>query len=264
MTPIAGSRWSAVWSRGTVVGSADSPMGIIAWRLKLLLLSFLLSLDAAGCGARSGGERPDSSPTPRVPLSPPITVLSSTQGITRGETVYRMADGPNEGILRYDETGKTLRFSFRHNSGRPAEPGVPIERKMALLRQLLERFFADRGRAESYSFGIGGYREMGPRLAAAAARSSLWDSETGRPRRGSLPEAVTRLFNESRAYSELARLVEELGYELRVSAVEKVVVVRVRDLDESTRASLGMGVPPDARLPFSAETYFTMERKGSR
>ncbi len=101
------------------------------------------------------------------------------------------------------------------------------------------------------------------RLALAAARSPGWDKLRGAPRRGDVNGFVRGLANDALIYEELRNVFLAASLQLRMSAVEKVLVLRARDLPFGSRLR-ERGVKPEDKLPFDCQAWFSVARLPDR
>ncbi len=102
---------------------------------------------------------------------------------------------------------------------------------------------------------------MSLRLALAAKRSVEWDVSKGEPRNGDINGWVRRLANEALIYPELLTVFRQSGLEVRLSAVEKVLVLPAQKLPfyADLRAR---GVRASDKLPFDCQAWFSMGPAG--
>lgn len=105
--------------------------------------------------------------------------------------------------------------------------------------------------------GLGQYRELGQRIAAAAAADPGWDARRARPRTGPASPFVERLARAPGMLVELERLFAPFGLAPRLVSVEKVMVERADRIDKGVL--LGYGIAPAARLPFDMIAWFRLE-----
>ncbi len=99
--------------------------------------------------------------------------------------------------------------------------------------------------------------EMSKRLALAAFRSPAWDNQHGRPAQGHSNDAVRKLANDATIFVELRSLFAEFGYQIRVSAVEKVLVTAAHQLP-FFGALASQGIGKDDRLPYDCLIWFSI------
>ncbi len=103
---------------------------------------------------------------------------------------------------------------------------------------------------------------MAARLAVAAKRSPHWDSARGRPRNGDVNGSVRTLANDAGIYEELRPVFAQAGLELRLSSVEKVLILPAGQLPFFERLR-NSGVRPADRLPFDCQTWFSVRPIGT-
>jgi len=59
----------------------------------------------------------------------------------------------------------------------------------------------------------------------------------------------------------LTEVFGEFSYAFRATAVENILVSRVKDLEAADKAELGSNETPDAKFPSSASIYYTLTPK---
>jgi hypothetical protein len=89
------------------------------------------------------------------------------------------------------------------------------------------------------------------RLALAALASPDWNPSSGQPRSGHANPFIRDLANQTLLYRELHDAFLAQNYEIRLSSVEKVLVLPARQLPFLQRNT-------PARLPFDAMTWFSL------
>ncbi len=99
------------------------------------------------------------------------------------------------------------------------------------------------------------------RLALAAKRAADWDAVRGRPRGGDINGWVRKLANENSIYAELSPVFRESGFEIRLAAVEKVLVQRARSLPFFERLREA-GTRPEEKVPFDCQAWFSLRPAG--
>lgn len=155
-------------------------------------------------------------------------------------------------LLQFDAWHEGDRYRMR------AKTDLPISRKMELLRPLMERMFQTEKSERAYSFTIAGYEELGQRLLALASKSKEWNRHSGYSRQGH--SFIVELLNHGDAYPELAQTVGEFNYQVRVSSVEKIMVLPVSRLTSEERASITGPVKNTDKFPANALIYFMLTR----
>jgi hypothetical protein len=89
----------------------------------------------------------------------------------------------------------------------------------------------------------------------AAHQTRDWDSRRGKPARGHENAFVRMIANQALIYPELKALFETQGLAIEVSCVEKVLVLKARDLPCYPELKT-LGVRPDEKLPFDGQLWF--------
>ena len=141
--------------------------------------------------------------------------------------------------------------------------GLPLGEQAPLIADLLRRVPAP---FQTLSWGRlcpDGARDltMPVRLALAARRSLGWDARRGVPHAGDPNGFVRKLANDALIYRELQRVFAAAGLDLRLAAVEKVLVLSARELPFFDRLRAG-GARPSDKLPFDCQAWFSV-RPGS-
>lgn len=136
----------------------------------------------------------------------------------------------------------------------PAEQSRLVSRLLAKVRPSLRTLYWGRlypdGKPDP---------ALAMRLALAAKRSPLWDARRGHARNGDLNLLARKLANDAPIYSELREVFRQAGLEIRVSAVEKVLVLPAAQLPFFDRFPKGEVNAAD-RLPFDCQTWFSVTR----
>ena len=161
-------------------------------------------------------------------------------------TVYKSE--LNRGVIRH-----------RSDCGRPPGEQAPLIAKV--LRKVIE---TDAGAAQfrTLSWGrlySGGTCDatMALRLALAAKRSAEWDAARGAPQGGDINGWARKLANDAPIYEELRPVFRNAGLEIRLSGVEKVLVMPAGRLPffEKLREA---GVRAEDKLPFDFQAWFSV------
>jgi hypothetical protein len=98
---------------------------------------------------------------------------------------------------------------------------------------------------------------MAVRLALVAKRSAEWDAARGAPRDGDINGWVRESANEEQIYAELIPVFREVGLEIRIASVEKVLVLPAGELPFSERLQ-EEGARAADKLPFDCQTWFSV------
>jgi hypothetical protein len=182
---------------------------------------------------------------------------------TIGETTYSISAAPDCRI------GWTIRDSELNRAviSHRASCGLSLEEQAPLLGQLLARILRDHpepGRFQTIHWGRilpDGARDttMAARLAVAAKRSPKWDAARGAPREGGINSMARELANEAGIYRELIPVFRKKTLSIRLSSVEKVLVIPAGELRffESLEKE---GAGREDRLPFDFQAWFAIRR----
>jgi hypothetical protein len=190
-----------------------------------------------------------------------IAVETVAAGIWKGFTRFEISCGENTGRLFFGKNGNSLRYVVMRAHEDSDAASIPSALRSVMLATLLERSFEVDGRQARYSFATSAFPEIGARLAAAAAESPRWNPKTGRPRDTTIGRFVRRLMNERRTYPELAKVFGDLGYNLRVSGTEDILVLPIARMTAAEKQFVKEDVLQGERLPVSAATYFIVEKR---
>ena len=98
---------------------------------------------------------------------------------------------------------------------------------------------------------------MPARLALAAKRSAEWDAAKGAPRSGDANGWVRKLANEALTYAELLPVFSQSGLEIKLTSVEKVLVLPAGRLPFFEKLREG-GVRAQDRVPFDCQIWFSV------
>ncbi len=161
--------------------------------------------------------------------------------------------------------------------GHRSECRLPLAGQAPLLAALLEKLLERSPHPNGYHTLFWGRLhpdgkpnpEMAMRLMLSAKRSAAWDTARGAPRNGGINGFVRDVLNQASAYAELKDVFHKAGLDLRVSAVEKVLVLRAGELTFYDRFQ-GSEIQAADRLPFDCMAWFAITaadaqpRTGSR
>jgi hypothetical protein len=190
-----------------------------------------------------------------------IVVETVPAGIWKGFTLFKMSCGEVTGQLFFGKHGNSLRYVVMRADQDSDAASIPTWLRSQMLQKLLERSFDVVGRQPRYSFATSAFPEIGARLAAASAESSSWDRKTGRARHTTTSHFAQCLMNEQQTYPELIDVFGTLGYNLRVGGTEDILVLPVGRMNASDKQFIKVHLLPSDKLPVSAATYFTVERR---
>ena len=171
-----------------------------------------------------------------LPRGPKIIVLHKDDF---KETVYALEDN-SISLTTYDtELNKDI-LHLRSNSE------LPLKEQVAIISRILNKVPKDR-QFRTFFIGrllnaFGADRTLSERLSSAASQSSLWDKQKGRPHTGHENQCVKEIANQAMIYPELKEMFSHHGYEIQVSAVEKVLI------------------DPQTKLPYDCQTWFSLSR----
>ena len=190
-----------------------------------------------------------------------IVVETVPGGICKGFTLFKMSCGEVTGQLFFGKHGNSLRYVVMRADQDSDAASIPTWLRSQMLQKLLERSFDVVGRQPRYSFATSAFPEIGARLAAASAESSSWDRKTGRARHTTTGHFAQCLMNEQQTYPELIDVFGTLGYNLRVGGTEDILVLPVGRMNAGDKQFIKVHLLPSDKLPVSAATYFTVERR---
>ncbi|HYQ47853.1 MAG TPA: hypothetical protein VEP69_02200, partial [Thermodesulfovibrionales bacterium] len=178
---------------------------------------------------------------------------------SRDATIYRISS--KDCSITWTAYGSELnRGVVKHSSRCPD----PLSSQLPLMSEILKEFLARDAYAAVFRtlFWGGLVPETGPsalempfRLALAAHRSPGWDAKKGRPVRGDINGFVKDLANRDPIYPELKELFGHFQKSITLAAVEKVRVMKAKDLLFYERLS-AEGVQAAAKLPFDCMAWF--------
>ncbi len=197
--------------------------------------------------------------TPFLLLCAPVLACSGARGQEEAATfTVRSGDCSISWQILPSENN---RVTVQHR----ADCGLPPAERAPLIAELLRKVPAP---FQTLSWGRlcpDGARDvtMPVRLALAARHSPGWDARRGVPRAGDPNGFVRKLANDTLIYGELQRVFAAAGLELRLAAVEKVLVLRARELPFFDRLRAG-GARPSDRLPFDCQAWFSVRPGGGK
>ena len=171
-----------------------------------------------------------------LPKGPKIIILH--KGDVK-ETVYSLEDR-SLSLTTYDTEINKHILRLSSNSG------LPLTEQVEIISTILKKLPRER-QFSTFFIGrlldaFGADKTLSERLSLAAAQSPLWDKEKGRPRSGHENRGVKEIANQAMIYAELKEMFARHGYEIQVSAVEKVLI------------------DPKTKLPYDCITWFSLNR----
>ncbi len=187
-----------------------------------------------------------------------LALLLAPPAITRTEApqgpVYTLHDGPCQ-IALESFTSDLNRHVLRFRPDCPL-PFAELAPRLALLFRHLLDHDPEPARFTSLFWGrlhpdAAKDATLARRLALAAHASPAWNPSTGRPRSGHANPFIRDLANQTLIYRELHEAFLAQNHEIRLSSVEKVLVLPARQLP-----FLQLNTP--ARLPFDAMIWFSL------
>ena len=181
-----------------------------------------------------------------------------------GETTYSEVQGECRVAWIVADT-ELNRAVIRHRS----ECSLPLAGQVPIIAKIMHRVLvtpADYDRFHTLDWGRlhpDGHPDptMAMRLALAARRSPQWDAVLGRPRTGDINGFVRKLANDALIYAELRDMFRAAGLEIRVAAVEKVLVLRARQLPFFDRLG-STTIKPADKVPYDCMTWFSISKAG--
>ena len=230
-----------------------------ARRTRLALVAILLMLAlTVFAGSSNGADNPNSvmaTSKPEVLVEAnadlkEVTYTISESGCKITWTLY--TSGINQGVLMH-RTSCT----------------APLRNQAILMEGLLERILIDHpGPDALHSIYWGriapdfvGCTDMSLRLTLAAGQSTSWDRRNGKPFKGHPNHFVAKIAEQQHIHSEMADLFKRYGMQLKVSDVEKVLVVKVAALP-CYPVLKSCGVRAGDKLPFDCQLWFAVHPAG--
>jgi hypothetical protein len=214
-------------------------------------IALLITISAAGA------TRPGLCAEPQEAAPAVIVQHDSTSGQTTYEISARdcritwttFASEPDRGVIR-------------HRS----DCALSLGEQAPLLAKLLRTALSAEGGANGFrALNWGriypdGARDatLAVRLALAATGSREWDAAKGSPRRGDLNAWVKKIANEASIHSDLLPVFRASGLHIRLSSVEKVLVLPAGKLP-FYGGLREKGVPAADRVPFDFQAWFSLE-----
>ena len=184
-------------------------------------------------------------------------------------TTYSLSQGTDHAELILDRSrDPRLKPELRFNvwqgdvQSHAANAALPIERRLAYFRPLMERLLATEKPEPVYRLLFYGYAELNDRIPELAARDAGWDRRTGGPVRKSVGYGYLQdLLNRSTAYRELAEATASLHYRTRIDGgMEELRVLPVLKLTDAQRSHLPTDVKPTDLLPARVAIRFTLTK----
>jgi hypothetical protein len=156
---------------------------------------------------------------------------------------------------------ETSRGVIRHR----ADCGLTLGAQAPLIAKVLRK--AMESKAEAAQFRTLSWGRLYPdgardatlavRLALAAKHSPEWDAARGVPRGGDINGWVRKLANDALIYEELRPVFREVGLEIRLASVEKVLILPAGKLPFFDKLREG-GAQAKDKLPFDCQTWFSV------
>ncbi len=144
-----------------------------------------------------------------------------------------------------------------------SECSVPLSDQTQLIRELLKSIQGETTIAiRTLDWGRlcpDGPKDvtMPARLAAAAKKSSDWNSVYGKARSPDINGVVRKIADEAMIYRELSTAFQETGLVIKLASVEKVLVAPAAELPFYGLLK-NQGVNPKDRLPYDFQTWFSV------
>jgi len=165
-------------------------------------------------------------------------------------------------VNEFKDTKNIKIFYPQHDSSYKCS--IPFKNKLSLYQELLRQITNDWEKSRITSFCTSSFESLNfpqawsETLALASHESLDWnDYKKNYPRHkgnNSSNDILVKIVNEKNIYQELANLFLASGLELKLSSVEKVFALPLKDLPfkESLKTK---GVPEKARLIYDAGTF---------
>lgn len=188
-----------------------------------------------------------------------LLALAAQPAIERCVEPHRTLYTATEGDCRISlETypGELNRRGLHYRASCPLPFAEQAPRLASLLRHVIEAEGSDPARFNTLFWGrlhpdAATDHTLASRLSRAAQDSPLWNPATGRPRRGDPNSFAIRLANDAAIFRELQLALRAIGYDARVTSMEKLLVLPARRLPF-------LNTPSSARLPFDAMTWLSL------
>jgi hypothetical protein len=227
-----------------------------------------------GCATNAPIKPPEAAPLPKVerasdapvsaaeskvvqPAPSEVTPVRPTFEVKETEDVVMLAkEGQPCPWVEYARAWNSLRF----RSDRAECSKVSLGNAGPAASELIDALQKELGSAFApVSFGMNDYPELYERIALAAKSSPDWDLVHGKPKKGSVNDAVVQLANDAQKfYPEVVALFASRKLSPRFSSVEKVLVGPVSDTPfaASLRAA---GLKDTDKVPYGSIVWFHLD-----
>jgi hypothetical protein len=140
------------------------------------------------------------------------------------------------------------------------DPSISIDNRLSYLRVLMSRFLKTEPQLSSYRLLFYGYSDLHQQLPGLVARDGGWDLHSGRPKSGENDYLyLQKLLNKSNAYQELAAVVNEFHYRVRIEGgMENLRVLPVSMLSKEQEMDLPDGLQKSDLLPARVSIDFLL------
>ena len=142
--------------------------------------------------------------------------------------------------------------------------GLTLSEQAPLITKVLHKVLQSKDATQFRTLSWGrlypdGARDatLAVRLALAAKRSPEWDTARGAPVGGDINGWVRKLANDALIYEELRPVFRQVGLEVRLASVEKVLVLPAGDLPFFGKLREG-GAQAKDKLPFDCQAWFSV------
>jgi hypothetical protein len=143
-----------------------------------------------------------------------------------------------------------------------SKTGLPLQRKLDLLRDLLHDYFENHAKAPKYAFTFGRFDELNNRMAAVASCATDWDSRAGKPKSQNVNRWLLEQLNRSTVFGELTTLFGAFGYDAKISSMEGIFLCNAREISWSqSQRSCDTPLPKQGRFPCGALITFELSKR---
>lgn len=199
---------------------------------------------------------------------------NSLQKEIKNVTVVK-SDEYQETSYKVDLDGCSLSWTIYHtelNNGiinNDHKCDIPLSEQIPYFADILKKILEENPGTVFHTFFYGRLTpdfhkndlELSERLVMAAHNSKAWDAGKGRPIDPYANEVVREMANSATIYPELKELFQSFNLSVEISAVEKVLVRRAKELPYFDKLK-SSGIEPSEKLPYDCMTWFSIKQEG--